>query len=196
MTTMTAPPPPTGAVFSEWEIRDLDTNGNLSKLAGRAVPYNTPADVGLFTEEFTPGAFARSIEQSARGLPLLVFHNDRGWPVGISSEWHERPDGLHGVWDLDDTPEAQFAAKRAHKGMLPYLSVKFMQDPGRYRFENRSAKPHYVRQSARLVETSLTATPVYIDSTVTWVRSMSEGQISPAVREWQAWLEKARQGLQ
>ena len=195
MTTMTAPPP-TGAVFSEWEIRDLDTNGNLTKLAGRAVPYKTRADVGMFTESFTPGAFARSIDQSARGLPLLVFHNDRGWPVGISAEWRDLADGLHGVWDLDDTPEAQYAAQRAKKGMLPYLSIRFMQDPGRYQFDNSGAKPHYTRQSARLIETSLTATPVYIDSVVSWVRSMPEGKTAPAVAEWQAKLDRMRRGLQ
>lgn len=192
MSTLTAPPP-TGAVFSTWEVRDLDTNGNLTKLAGRAVPYNTPADVGGFTEEFTPGAFTRSIEQAARGLPLLVFHNDRGWPVGNSSEWRDQPDGLHGVWDLDDTPEAQFAARRAKKGMLPYLSIRFMQDPGRFVFDNTRALPHFIRQSARLVETSLTATPVYIDSTVTWVRSTPAGK-PPAVAEWSAYLEQIKRG--
>jgi HK97 family phage prohead protease len=192
-TTLTAPPP-TGAVFATYEIRDLDTTPKLTRLAGRAVPYNTPADVGPFTEEFAPGSFARSIAQAAAGLPLLAFHNDRGFSVGISEEWREQPDGLHGVWRLDDTDEAQFAAKRARGGFLPYLSIRFMQDPDRFRFDNTRAKPHFIRQSARLVETSLTATPVYIDSTVTWVRSADPARPPAAVAEWTSYLEQIRKG--
>ncbi|HEY9416825.1 MAG TPA: HK97 family phage prohead protease [Pseudonocardia sp.] len=192
-TTMTAPPP-TGSVFSAFEVRDMDKKAGFTRLAGRAVPYNTVADVGAFTEEFTPHAFARSIEQSARGLPLLLFHNDRGWPVGMAEDWQDTSAGLDGIWRLDQHEDAQRAAQMAHDGMLPYLSVRFMQDPGRYQFDNTRAKPHFRRESARLVETSLTATPVYIDSTVSWVRSLPAGQASPVVAEWTEYLEQIKRG--
>lgn len=198
-TAITAPgdsvvPPPTGSVFSTFEIRDLDTTASLTRLAGRAVPYNVPADIGPFSEEFTPGAFAKSIREGARGLPLLLFHNDRGWPVGVAEEWQDRPDGLHGVWRLDDHEDAQRAARMARDGMLSYLSIRFMQDPERFRFDNTRSKPHFIRQSARLVETSLTATPVYIDSSVTWVRSVDPARPTKAVTEWTEYLDKIKAG--
>jgi HK97 family phage prohead protease len=193
-TTMTAPPP-TGAVFSTFEVRDMDEKAGLfTRLAGRAIPYNTPADVGPFTEEFSPGSFARSIQGAAKGMPLLVFHNDRGWPVGMSESWQDTRDGLDGIWRLDQDEDSQRAAQKAHDGFLPYMSVRFMQEGDRYRYDNTRAKPHFIRQAARLVETSLTATPVYIDSTVTWVRSTDGAPARPALQEWTGYLEQIRQG--
>ncbi|HET6742394.1 MAG TPA: HK97 family phage prohead protease [Kribbella sp.] len=192
-TTMTAPPP-TGAVFSTFEVRDMDQKAGFTRLAGRAVPYNTPANVGGFTEEFVPGAFARSIEQGARALPLLLFHNDRGWPIGAAESWQDTRDGLDGVWKLDQHEDAQRAAQMANDGMLSYMSIRFMQDPGRFTFDNTRSLPHFRRESARLVETSLTPTPVYIDSTVSWVRSLPAGQTSPAVAEWSQYLEQIKRG--
>lgn len=197
-TTMTAPPP-TGAVFSTFEVRDMDTKAGFTRLAGRAIPYNTPANVGGFTEEFVPGAFTRSIEQNARGLPLLLFHNDRGWPIGVIEKWQDTREGLDGVWKLDQGEDAQRAAEMAKPdenghAALGYMSIRFIQDPGRYTFDNTRALPHFRRESARLVETSLTPTPVYIDSTVTWVRSLPAGQTSPAVSEWTRYLEQIKRG--
>lgn len=194
MTDQMTVPPPTGAVFGTFEIRDMDTKGGFTRLAGRAVPYNTPADVGPFTEEFSSHAFAKSTRENARALPLLLFHNDRGWPVGVSEEWQDTRDGLDGVWRLDGGEDAQRAARMANDGMLSYLSVKFQQDPDRFRFDNTRAKPHFIRQSARLVETSLTPTPVYIDSTVTWVRSTGPDRPARAVKEWSDYLEQVRRG--
>lgn len=190
--TMTAPPP-TGSVFSTFEVRDMDQKAGFTRLAGRAVPYNTPANVGGFTEEFAPGAFTRSIQRHDP-LPLLLFHNDRGWPIGAIESWDDTRAALNGVWRLDQGEDAQRAAQMAHDGMLSYLSIRFFQDPGRYTFDNTRELPHFRRESARLVETSLTATPVYIDSTVTWVRSLPAGQTSPVVSEWTRYLEQIKQG--
>ena len=197
MTTIEAPViPMTGSVFSAFEIRDLDTTSSLTRLAGLAVPYSRPADVGPFTEEFTRGAFARSIQQGAGQLPLLLFHDDRGWPIGTSEEWRDESDGLHGVWKLAAHEDAQRAAQMARDGMLSYLSIRFQQDPGRFDFVNTREKPHFIRRSARLLETSLVSTPVYPDSTVTWVRSANPARTTPRLDEWSDYLEQVRQGPQ
>lgn len=187
-------PPMTGAVFSSFEIRDMDTKAGFHRLAGRAVPYNTVADVGPFTEEFTSHAFGRSVHQQAEALPLLLFHNDRGWPIGVSESWQDLKDGLDGVWRLDGREDSQRAAQMAHDGFLRYLSVRFQQDPGRFTFVNGREKPHFQRHSARLVETSMTATPVYIDSVVTWVRSTSTppAERTPRRDQWRSWLDEVR----
>lgn len=188
-------PPMTGAVFSSFEIRDMDTKSGFTRLAGRAVPYNRVADVGPFTEEFTSHAFGRSVQQQADGLPLLLFHNDRGWPIGISESWQDLKEGLDGVWRLDRHEDAQRAAQLASDGILRYMSVRFQQDPGRFEFVNGRDKPHFRRHSARMIETSVTATPVYMDSVVSWVRSSpSEVQSTPALNEWRTWLDQVKQG--
>lgn len=184
--------PLTGSVFSEFEVRDLDTTTNLTRLAGLAVPYNKPADVGYFTEEFEPGTFARSITRAGKGMPLLLFHNDRGWPIGVSEEWSDTQEGLRGVWRLDQHEDAQRAARMARDGLLSYMSVKFQQVPGQVRMINNPDKPHFVRSEARLVETSLTSTPVYIDSTVTWVRAQSQDNPGRNVRQWTRYLDEIR----
>ena len=171
-----------------FEIRDLDTTESLRKLAGRAVPYNTPTDLGLFTEEIAPGTFTRSINQDGMLLPLHLFHGDAPreggspvtpWPIGMASEWREFPDGLHGVWDLDEDPEAQRAARLARDGKLPYLSVRFNPFPNKTDIRyNRDDRPHMIRRQARLVSTSLVTTPAYLGATVDWVRSAGMMEIS------------------
>lgn len=185
-----------------FEVRDLGTDkGKFTALQGRAIPYNTMANVGgLFTEEIQPGTFAKSIKEGARGLPLTLFHkdNDLGSHIGISEQWNERATGLDGVWRLDQGEEAQRAAQMANDGFLPYLSVRFLPDPGRSEMQYRGDIPHFIRKSARLVATSLVSTPVYADAAVTMVRSMENvkkpGDPGTPLAKWTAYLEQVKQG--
>lgn len=191
-----------------FEIRDLETNQTLTKLAGRAVPYNTPTDLGIFTEEISPGMFARSIKQDGMLLPLHLFHGDAPkeggspatpWPIGMASEWLDRSDGLDGVWDLDEDPEAQRAARMAKDGKIPYLSVRFNPFPNktdiRYGADDR---PHLIRRQGRLVSTSLVTTPAYLGAKVDWVRSAEQvakpGSPGTALAEWTRYLEQIKAG--
>jgi HK97 family phage prohead protease len=190
-----------------FEIRDLDVTESLRKLAGRAVPYNTPTDLGTFTEEISPGTFTRSIKQDGMLMPLHIFHGDAPkeggspatpWPIGTSSEWVERSDGLHGVWDLDEDPEAQRAARLAKAGKLPYLSVRFQPFPNKTDIRYVGDRPHLIRHQARLVSTSLVTTPAYLGATVDWVRSAEQvarpGAPGTALAEWAAYLERVKTG--
>lgn len=191
-----------------FELRDLDVTASLRKLAGRAVPYNVPTDLGTFTEEIAPGMFNRSIKQDGMRMPLHIFHGDAPqeggspvtpWPIGMASEWRDRPDGLHGVWDLDEDPEAQRAARMAKEGKIPYLSVRFQPQPGktdiRYSGDDR---PHLIRRQGRLVSTSLVTTPAYLTATVDWVRSAEQvarpGSPGTALAEWTKYLEQIKAG--
>ena len=188
-----------------FEIRDLEATESLSMLAGRAVPYNTPTDLGTFTEEVMQGAFNRSIRSDAQALPLHLFHGDAPagnpltpWPIGISHEWHDRSDGLHGVWRLDSGDEAQRAARLAKDGMLPYLSVRFHPLPNKTDIEYRSDRPHLKRRQARLVSTSVVSTPAYATAGVDWVRSDAQiaqpGAPGTELAKWAEYLEKIKQG--
>jgi hypothetical protein len=190
-----------------FEIRSLDATESLRKLAGRAVPYNAPTDLGTFTEEIATGAFAKSIREAARSLPLHLFHGDlpkaggsdaTPWPIGMASEWRERPDGLHGVWDLDDHPDAQRAARMARDGQLPYLSVRFSPLPNKTELRYNGDRPHMIRREARLVSTSLVSTPAYLGAQVDWVRSAEQvarpGAPGTALAEWAKYLEQIKAG--
>jgi len=87
----------------------------MRRLAGRAVPYETPANIGPFMETISPGAFRESIAKTPR-LPLLTYHDDKFDPVGVSTSWTEHRDGLHGTWQLDTSARAQEAARLVRDG--------------------------------------------------------------------------------
>lgn len=177
-----------------FEVRDVDEKaGLLTRLAGRALAYGAVADIGRFTEEFTPRAFAKSIGEAAKGLPLTLFHkdNDLASLVGVNEEWHDRTEALDGVWRLDTSERAQEAGRLARDGYLNYMSIRFQ--PDRTRQETRNGKLHMIRQSARLIATSLVSTPAYAGSTVEWVRTHDADAHDAAareeLREWQTFLD-------
>jgi HK97 family phage prohead protease len=164
------------------QVRALDTTDSLSFLEGRAAPYNVWADTGwgFEMEALAPGVFERSIGVKS-DLPLLLFHNYRSFPVGVAEEWHETDDGLDAVWRLDGSDEAQRAARQARDGHLTGLSVGFIPEPGGSEFgefdwdsfdpEDETTWMHVTRHEARLLETSMTPTPVFVDAGTTKVRS-------------------------
>lgn len=182
------------------QLRDVQADGRF--LLGRAVPYNTWTSIGWFAEQFTPGAFAQSIKQASNGLPLLMWHDNRTWPIGVSDKWDDIPEGLDGVWKLDTSEEAERAADLAEKKMLTGLSVGFA--PIRSTWEmvdwedwdpdlGIDHMDKVTREEARLLEVSLTPTPAYAGAQVSLVRTreakkVREGRASAELQAWQNYL--------
>jgi len=172
--------PPEVRTYPATELRLVETNAALTQLAGRAVPYNVETNVGFYLERVAPGAFSKSIREAARGLPLLLWHDNESWPVGKSIKWDDSSgDGLDGVWELDDSDLAQRAARQARDGFLTGLSVGFQPLPGGSKWEFVSDEQwdageldKVTRTEARLLETSLTPTPAFAGAGVTLVRSL------------------------
>lgn len=205
---MTATIEPEARIYpTRFEIRDIEVTDSLKMLAGRAVPYNVSADLGHFTEEIMPGMFRSSIKQDGMLMPLHLFHGDAPaegglpvtpWPIGMSREWHDRADGLDGVWNIDDDPEAQRAARMAKKGLLPYMSVRFLPYPNKTDIRYQGDRPHLIRRQGRLVSTSLVTTPAYLDAKVSWVRSAvklaAPGTPGTPLAEWTEYLRKIKSG--
>ena len=164
------------------ELRDAQAVGAAGRykfLEGVAVPYDTWADIGPFVEQHAAGSFSRSTKGAGKNLPLLLFHDNRKWPVGHAERWsHDR--GLAGVWRLNDTDDAQTAAQLAEAGDLRGLSIGFA--PIQSQWDPRSQsdwnpdlgpdhKDRVTRIESRLLEVSLTPTPAFADAQVSLVRT-------------------------
>ena len=185
------------------QLRDVQADGRF--LLGRAVPYNTWTSIGWFAEQFAPGAFARSIKEAANGLPLLVWHDNRTWPIGVADSWDDNADGLDGVWKLDNSEEALRAADLAEKKMLTGLSVGFVPIRSTWEmvdYENWDPDlgiehmDKVTRDEARLIETSVTPTPAYAGAQVQMVRSREAKKVrehqSRELEAWRSYLESVK----
>jgi hypothetical protein len=183
------------------QVRQVEVSDKLTELHGRAVPYNEGANIGWYVEDVAPGAFAKSIMESARALPLLLWHDNRSWPVGRAVEWDEQPDGLYGHWGLDGSDMAQRAGQLAADGFLTGLSVGFVPVQSDWTYAEdwnpdlgADHMDRVTRTEARLVETSLTPTPAFAGAGVTLVRSAERPKGHPArstggERELAAWQD-------
>jgi hypothetical protein len=161
-------------------LRDTQLVGKPYKyLEGRAVPYETFADVGWFLEAHQRGSLDQTVKGgSGQRLPLLLFHNNRSFPVGSADSWESKDDGLHGVWRLNELPEAQQAAMLADSGDLAYLSIGFQPIRQEWTWVDDwnpdlgwDHMDRVLRTESRLLEVSLTPTPAFSDAEVTLVRT-------------------------
>lgn len=160
-------------------LTEVDTTLGFTHMSGRACPYGVYASRYFFMEGFAEGLFDKSIKEAAAGLPLLIFHDDRTWPIGHATEWQSTPDGLDGVWALDDSAEAQRAAKLAKAGHLPYMSVGYIPLQSTWEFsESEDWDPsdsttldRCLRTEARLLETSTVSVPHFKEAEIKLVRS-------------------------
>lgn len=187
------------------EVRDVDVARNLRELSGLAVPYNVPADIGPFLEEFAPGSLARSIDEAPAALPLLLFHDSQAFPIGRAVEWDETDAGLMGLWALEADEVAQRAAQLARSGSLPYLSIRFQPVRSEWSYAEEykpdlgpKFKDHVRRTEARLLETSLVSTPAYGTAAVSFVRTgenrraRSQAATGRRVDAWRTELDELR----
>lgn len=179
-------------------LQDAQVVGGVRKyLEGRAVPYNTPTDIGWFTEVMAAGVFSKSIREAAKSLPLLLFHDSRSLDtiIGLAEKWTEEADGLWGVWKLDAADKAQRAAQMAEDGLLGFLSVGFQPIRSETIYDDQD-RATVTRLEARLLEVSLTPTPAFQAATVSKVRSaeisLHEHVSGRKLAGWAEWVAEAR----
>jgi HK97 family phage prohead protease len=186
---------------STLQIRDMEQTG-FRWLEGRAVPYDTWGDVGWFMEQHAQDSFKRSTNGgSGKRAPLLLFHDNKSFPIGHADSWTQ-DGGLNGVWKLNDSSEAKRAAEAADAGDLVGLSVGFMDAaPPTWEYLDwddwnpdlgADHKDKVTRVESRLLEVSITPTPVFPDAEVTGVRSAysietRERNVASRVRHVDAW---------
>ena len=184
------------------EVEATKTAGRFTYLEGRAVPYDTWADVGMFLESHARSSFKTSTTAGAgKRLPLLFDHQKHAMPIGSADSWTDSADGLLGVWRLNDSPLAQEAAQRAQDGDLLGLSIGFA--PIRTKIDavddwnpmlGPDHKDRVTRLESRLVEVSLTPVPAFADAEVMMVRTAFTHQAggTPQLDAWRQTLEGLR----
>ena len=193
--------------FTHLQLRDVEASTSGKFIAGRAVPYGVETNVGWYMEQHDAGSFARSIEEAAKGLPLLLFHDSKSFPVGVTDSWDDNRAGLDAVWRMDGSQEADRAHQLAKDGMLTGLSIGFV--PIRSAWDmaeewNPDLGPefmdHVTRQESRLLEVSMVSTPAFAGAQVTMVRSRdarrreearADGSF-PRLEAWKQWLDLTR----
>jgi uncharacterized protein len=204
------------AVVADLRLVDAQAVGagsTYSYLEGRAVPYDVFADVGFFLESHAAGSFAKSTKAgTGRSLPLLLWHENRAFPIGKAESWAHEAGGLDGVWKLADTAEAQRAAKAADDGELRGMSIGFQPIESRWEYVedwNPDLGPAHIdrctRVESRLLEVSLTPTPAFDAAEVAAVRTAftveqrhaaaraaGHGPRRPAVDTWRELVDGLR----
>jgi len=159
---------------------DLDvtaTTKGFTRMQGRAVPYDTWADVGWYLESHAWGSLYASTTERPH-LPLLLWHDRQSFPIGVSTGWEHRVDGLVGTWTLNDRDEAQEAARLAKSGELGHLSIGFQPIRSQWDMADHWAPElgydfmdRVTRLESRLLEVSVVATPAFADAEILDVRS-------------------------
>lgn len=209
--TITLSAPEARTFATALELRDVQAVG-AGKAArfieGTAVPFGEWADLGWFVEQHAADSLKRSTKSNAGArLPLLLFHDNRSFPIGHAEEWkHEA--GLRGVWRLNDTAQAQRAAEAANAGDLLGLSIGFAPIRSDWQYAEdwnpdlgADHKDRVTRLESRLLEVSLTPTPAFEGASVEVVRTAFDLATRSAMardngaRELNAWRE-IRAGLE
>jgi hypothetical protein len=171
--------PEVRAYATTLQLRDVEVSGRPARyMEGRAVPYDVWGEMAWFSELHQQDSFKVSTKAgSGKRAPLLLFHDNRSFPIGHAEEWRH-DDGLVGVWKLSASPEADRAADAAAAGDLVGLSVGFMPQRSDWTYVEdwdpdlgADHKDRVVRIESRLLEVSMTPTPVFGDAAVSLVRS-------------------------
>ena len=210
MTQMIAAPArfggqPFETVLYEARLAEVPVHGALTHIEGRAMPYAAWTNRGWYLESVREGALDKSIEEAASALPLLMFHDETSWPIGVSEEWDSRKDGLHGVWRLDESDDAQRAARLARDGMLKWFSVsispirsswEFVGDDSWDPAKGPDFMDRVTRDEARLLETSLVTTPAFSSAQVRLVHTDTkppkDRDRRPSLNAWRRYLAEVR----
>jgi hypothetical protein len=97
---------------TELRVRDAEAEGEGDgrTLVGLAVPFDTEIDVSDwwddYTEVFRKGAFARTIENRSRPVPLLDHHQRRALGIGRATSLVETDAGLEAEFHLTEGVQA------------------------------------------------------------------------------------------
>jgi hypothetical protein len=150
------------------EIRNVDPD--LREMVGVVAPYD---EVSYFTndpagERIIRGAFAKSIRQKGRKIPLLRNH-DQSRRIGNAVGWVDDPEGLTGTFKMVDGEHGDMMLEDLRNGCLDSLSVGFKP-----LVVKRGADGVREVREAMLGEVSVVAIPAFAGAAVLAVRNAQD----------------------
>ena len=139
------------------------------KLVGYAAVFNAPSlDLGGFREIVAPGAFKRTLADSASVTALYNHNADQVLGrVGSGTLRLEEDDiGLRFELDLPDTSYARDLSALVQRGDVAGCSFAFAARPGGELWEEINGETIRTLTALDLGEITITAQPAYPDTTV------------------------------
>ena len=139
------------------------------KLVGYAAVFNAPSlDLGGFREIVAPGAFKRTLADSAHVVALNNHNADQVLGrVGSGTLRLEEDDiGLRFELDLPDTSYARDLSALVQRGDVAGCSFAFAARPGGELWEEINGETIRTLTALDLGEITITAQPAYPDTTV------------------------------
>lgn len=171
----------THAMATTLVVRSDDDAGDGRTLVGLAVPFDVELDVSDwwddYTEVFRKGAFAKTLRDRSRPVPLLVSHEHRSLPIGAATSMVETDEGLAAEFHLSATARADEVLALVTDRAMSGLSIGF--EPVRQNVTRGSARDPAAdrdlveRMEVNLREVSVCNFPAFADAGVTGVRDLS-----------------------
>ena len=154
----------------ELEIRSGSSlQTSQGKLAGYCAVFNKPShDLGGFREIIKPGAFKRTLADSAHVVALNNHNADQVLGrVGSGTLRLEEDDtGLRFELDLPDTSYARDLSALVQRGDVAGCSFAFSVRPGGELWEESNGQSIRTLSALDLGEITITAQPAYPDTSV------------------------------
>lgn len=170
--------------------QDLHVRTDGRTVFGIAVPFNSPTVVndgfGPYTEVFNRGSFAKTIQENADRVKLLVNHDRTGrLPIGRATLLREDSAGLYMEARVSKTAGGDEVLELIRDGALDGFSVGFQPVKDR-EVDTRTVE----RLEVKLNEVSTVAFPAYHDALIAGVRAQHP---TATADEVEAALELIRQ---
>ncbi|WPC65270.1 HK97 family phage prohead protease [Rhodoferax ferrireducens] len=156
------------------EIRSTGTlTGKGKTLSGYAAVFDSPTNLGDFTEVIKQGAFAKSLATGSNIRALYHHQGDAllGTTRGGTLQLREDAHGLAFTLALPETSHGKDLAILVDRGDVSGCSFGFRVAPGGDRWEQRNGQMLRELLTVDLMEVTLTSDPAYQDTTVA-MRSM------------------------
>lgn len=139
------------------------------QLSGFAARYGCASqDLGGFTEEIKPGAFARSLIQPDNIMALLEHDRQKvlGRVGANTLTLNDSAEGVRFLIDLPDTTYARDLAELVTRQDVAGASFAFSVPIGGDNWTERDGKPHRELLDVDLHEITITGSPAYLDTSV------------------------------
>ena len=158
------------------ESMDIRSADDRHYIEGICVPWGTRTDRVAVPEVFDRGAFGDLIESGAKVKLTDYNHSNTRVPVGYSTQFEDRAEGLWARFRINNTPEGRSAHENSLEGVYGGLSIGFHA-----KSDTHVGGVRHVT-AARLDHVSLVEIPAYQDAVILAMRGVLDDEIA----QWRA----------